>query len=77
MLNVNSWLLTAAEVYWPGTVLRTGSGMAQLCGLSLLWALWEVPVVPQDHCTQLTPGSNQYWSVLAKQVVNCRLPRSF
>lgn len=61
MLSVNSWLLTAAEVYWPGVALRTGSAaaMAQPCGLSLLWASWEVPIAPQDHCPHLTPDSNR------------------
>lgn len=39
MLNVNSWLLTAAEVYQPGMVLRTGS--VAWCGT----AVWAAPAL--------------------------------
>lgn len=73
MLSVNLWLLTAAEVYWPSMVLRRGS--AAMDGTAV-WAVPALGFIESANCSPrpLHTAYTRPVSVLAKQVVNCRLP---
>lgn len=64
MLDVNSWLLTAAGMCWSGTVLLPGEE----------WLCTEVhrkcQLLSKPTQIQLTQDGNWYLDVLAKQVIS-------